>query len=86
MGKSVEQFQARKKQIERARRELHREEGQLENLESQLAEHDCQSLEEAKDLVEGLEAQLAEAQEALNSDLERFDRKWGRKLEEARGG
>lgn len=77
---TLEEYQKAKKNIDNLQRELNKKEGLLESVMQQLKENNCNSLEEAKKVLNRVNKKRKIVEDKFNEKLKEFEEKWKDKL------
>jgi len=81
MGISAREFERLKSKVESIKRDVAKAEGALaEQMKILKKDHGCETLEDAKILLDDVEEKAEKANEKYESVLEKFKDKWGDEL------
>lgn len=77
----VDEYQKLKAKADKLKVDISKAEGAYENVMQQIKdEFDCDTLEEAENLLEKLQAQAEEDEQSYNEAVKNFNDKWSEKL------
>ncbi len=83
MAINLKQYNKWKKRVEELQTEADKAEGKLEQLMTELKDDfECEDLEEAEDLLEGLRKDEVKAQHAYEKESAKFEKEWEEVLNE----